>query len=117
MLNRKKKLSKDDHTVGYYDKLFSDSSYAKELKLFSAYEKFIDRWREAYVGRYKSSMGFERKKQRLVMLQGSIEVAAVAAASLFIARAAWIGRITIGDFYIRQTFRCSARRSAKYLTR
>lgn len=95
-----KKLSKDDHTVGYYDKLFSDSSYAKELKLFSAYEKFIDRWREAYVGRYKSSMGFERKKQRLVMLQGFIEVAAVAAASFFIARAAWIGRITIGDFYL-----------------
>ena len=42
-----KKLSKDDHTVGYYDKLFSDSAYAKELKLFSAYEKFIDRWCEA----------------------------------------------------------------------
>ena len=53
-----------------------------------------------YSGRYKSSMGFERKKQRLVMLQGFIEVAAVAAASFFIARAAWIGRITIGDFYL-----------------
>ena len=31
----RKKLSKEDHTVGYYDSLFTDSSLAKELKLFS----------------------------------------------------------------------------------
>ena len=95
-----KKLSKQDHAVGYYDRLFTDSSYAKELRLFSAYEKFIDRWREACVWRYKSSMGFERKKQRLVILQGFIEIAAVAAATFLIARSAWIGQITIGDFYL-----------------
>ena len=96
----RKKLSKDDHTVGYYDKLFTDSSYAKELKLFSAYERFIDRWQKAYTCRYKSSMGFERKKQRLVILQGTIEVIGSVTAAFFIARAALAGKITIGDFYL-----------------
>lgn len=99
-VEERKKLSREDHAVGYYDKLFTDSSAAKELKLFSAYEKFIDRWREAYMGRYKSSVGFERRKQRLVIFQGFIEVAGVIAAVFFFARAAWSGRITIGDFYL-----------------
>lgn len=45
-------------------------------------------------------MGFERNKQRFVMLQGLIEIVAVVTALFFLARAVCMREITIGDFYL-----------------